>query len=107
MRARSEAQPERLGIAHRRARPQRGGGGGHRAGRGAGAGLADLHADDMRRPRRQRRLAGIGRGDHVHDDEGRRRRAAADLQRHQLLPTASPAPRGSVSQPQLASAPGR
>ena len=48
------AAAERLGIAQRVARPQRGRRGRHGAGRSAGAGLADLHADDVRRTRRQR-----------------------------------------------------
>ena len=36
----------------------------------------------VRRARRQRRLPCIGRGNHVHHDERRRRGAAPDLQRH-------------------------
>ena len=74
------APAERLGVAHRLAGPQCGDGGGDRAGRGAGAGLADLHADHVRLMRRARlRLARIGRGDHVHHHERRRGGGAADL----------------------------
>ena len=74
------AAAERLGVAERVAGAQRGHGGGDRTGGCAGAGLADLHADDRWSAGRQRGLAGVGRGDHVHHDEGRRIGAFADLQ---------------------------
>jgi hypothetical protein len=78
--------PERLRIAERVTggecrlpRP-------HRAFRRTGAGLAHLHADDGRGARRQSRLPPVRRGDHIHDEEGGRVRAAADFQHGRLVP---------------------
>ena len=116
MRADAGAQAgdaEGLRVAHRTALGQGAGGGLGGALRRAGAGLADLHADDMRRARRQGSLADVGRRDHVHDDEGRRGGTLPRLDpgmaraRHQLLPAARPKPRGSVAQAHVRSESGR
>ena len=100
---------ERLGVAERLPGAQRRGDRVHRAARRAGGRLAHLHADHVRRPGRQRRLARVGGGDDVHDDERRGFGATADLQRHYLplLPIARPAPRKSVAQPHEPSSPGK
>ena len=71
--------PEGFRVAHRPTLAQRRHCRRHGAGRCTGAGLADFHADDMRRTHRQSCLPGVRRRDDVHDDEGRGEGAFADL----------------------------
>jgi hypothetical protein len=76
---------ERLGIAEWIARPQGRLRRFHRTGGSASTRLTDLHTDHMRRTGRQCRLARIGRGNDVHDDEWGSRRATANFQCHVRL----------------------